>query len=155
MRNDRVVQIIEQLALGVNVLVTGQRQIGKTTLFKRVLEVLDSCLYIETKKIGDTVYLYCNGQRAVVGRRKGSAMCIEPGGFDIAIAALRAFLESDKAILAIDEVGFLEAKETEYLDLIVECAKQKTLFVVLRESDQALANRMAELQPYKLIKLNK
>ncbi|PIE77244.1 MAG: hypothetical protein CSA13_00510 [Clostridiales bacterium] len=155
MRRDRVRQIVEQLALGVNVLVTGPRQIGKSTLFDKVLEAIDSYLYIETKKIGDSVYLHCNGQRAVIGRRTGDVMRVEKNGFDIASVALRDFLASDEVVLAIDEIGFLEAKETEYLDLIVKCAQQKTLFAVVRENDHALKNRLAELQPYKLVRLNK
>ncbi len=148
-------QIVEQLALGVNVLVTGPRQIGKTTLFDAVLRQIENYLYIETKKSGDAVYLYCNGRRAVIGRRVDGVMRVERDGFDSASVALREFLASDVVVLAIDEIGFLEAKESAYLDLIVKCAQRKTLFAVLRESDHALKGRLAELQPYKLVKLNK
>ncbi len=146
-------QILKQLADGKNVLITGPLHAGKTTLFNHVLIALTDYNMIQTKKVDDVVMAYYNGKSAQIGSRAGRAMQPDDNGLNFLTAAAEHFLASDNDLLAIDEIGYIEAKQSDYINLIVTAAQQKTLLAVLRQDRHALMGRMAQLEPYVLIEL--
>ncbi len=148
-----VEQILKQLADGKNVLITGPLHAGKTTLFNAVLTALNDYNLIQTKKVDDVVMAYYGAKSAQIGRRAGQTMQLIDSGLDFLIAAVADFIDSPKTVLAIDEIGFLEAHCEQYINLIVTAAQQKTLLAVLRQDRHALIGHMAQLEPYVLIEL--
>ncbi len=153
MINKLTTKILKNLAEGQNVLITGPLHAGKTTLFNKVLTALDSCAVIQTQKIDDIVMAYYNGQSAQIGYRTNQTMQPIDKGLNFLTTAAADFIKGEQTILAIDEIGFLEAQCTEYLNLIVQSAKQKRLIAVLRQDRHALIGRMAQLKPYVLLEL--
>ncbi len=153
MINKLTKKILKSLADGQNVLITGPLHAGKTTLFNCVLTKLNNCTVIQTKKVDDVVMAYYNGQSAKIGYRTGQTMQSIDTGLDFLTMAAAEFIKGEQILLAIDEIGFLEARCDEYLNLIVQSAKQKSLIAVLRQDRHAFIERMAQLEPYVLIEL--
>ncbi len=153
MINRQVEQILNQLADGKNVLITGPLHAGKTTLFNAVLTVLTDYNLIQTKKVDDVVMAYYGAKTAQIGYRENQTMQLIDSGLDFLISAATDFINGSKTVLAIDEIGFLEAHCEKYINLIVKAAQQKTLLAVLRQDRHALVGRMAQLEPYVLIEL--
>ncbi len=146
--------IVESLLSGNNVFITGSLGSGKTTLFKKVLSQLADFTLIETKKSGALVQLFFESEQVIIGRRQKDAMSSCLDGFDLAVFAIEQFLMGDKSILAIDEIGFLEARRTDYLELITKSGQQKTVLAVLRKDNHALVDYLKDFEPYIIINLD-
>lgn len=147
-------KIIRQLLQGNNVLITGSRGSGKSTLFNDIRRRLPVHTLLRSEKVARRVWLYSEAERAVIGRWQGGKMVADLAGFGLALQAIRQFLKSQQVILAVDEIGFLEADHDEYLNLLLQSAQQKTLLAVLRKPNHAFAARLAQLQPYFLYDLD-
>ncbi len=146
--------VVENLAAGKNVFITGSIGSGKTTLFKKVLAQLADYTLIETSKNGTVVELFYESEQTIIGRVQNGRMSSCPAGFDLALTAVERFLQSADKLLAIDEVGFLEVGRDDYLDLLIKSGQQRKVLAVLRKNNHALLKDLDRFQPFVLIDLD-
>ncbi len=155
MKKQLLDDVITQLKNGNNVFITGSIGSGKTTLFQKVVSQLGDVTLIVSQKSASGVELFFGAERAKIGRYIDRRMVSCPRGFDLGLVATKQFLSGATKLLAIDEIGFLEAARRDYLELIVKSAQQKTLFAVLRKENCALKPYLKQLPGYAIIDLDR
>ena len=146
-----------------NLLITGSRGIGKSTLVREILRDEDNYGGIRTKLIkeGDLpreVILEDMEDKSKswpIGKRIGQEMGPELSGFeDLGHSILKSLRKSDKDLIVIDEIGFLELGAENYQEEIMRCFRDKRLIAVLRKEPNPLINRIKSLENVFIVDLD-
>lgn len=130
--------ICKKISDGESVLVTGSLGSGKSTLLQYLEQNIDDYCKITTKKQGDQVLLFWREQSAVIGRYNGGVMQPVLAGFALGIRAVKQFLNSSSPLMIIDEIGFLESRASDYLDVIESVINTRQICIVHRKDRNAL-----------------
>lgn len=147
-----------------HLLITGSKGIGKSTLLKELLIDCDNYGGITTHLIMNedllpkTVVLkdiLNRDIKAIIGKRYIHNM--EPviiGFEDIGSSILYKYRNSDKELIVIDEIGFLEINAKRYQEEIFLCFKEKNVIAVLRKQDNPLINKIKEIKDIFIVDLD-
>lgn len=124
-----------------HLILTGSRQIGKTTLLGELLgdEILpglrSKAIFCEQSH-PDRVELkdITTGKTAVVGRYESDAMQVQPQGFEVfGVQCLQAAAKAPDTWVQLDELGFLERDCAAFTNAVMALFEQKRVLAVLRK----------------------
>lgn len=147
-----------------HLLITGSKGIGKSTLLKELLKDYDSYggiitnLVMNENSLPKSVVLkdiLDNNINATIGKRFQNKMKPIIKGFeDTGADILNKYRNSNKDIIIIDEIGFLEIDAEKYQEEIFLCFKRKKVIAVLRKEDNPLIDKIKEIEDTFLIDLD-
>ena len=139
----------------MHTLIVGPRQVGKSTLIRRVVRALDcSVRGFETKKedalraegTDSPIYLYPAGQARkageglAVGRSDGRRPTVFAPAFDRAAALLGPEAQSGDLIL-MDELGTMESASPTFCAAVLRCLDGETpILAAVKDRDTAFLN---------------
>lgn len=127
--------------------ITGDRQVGKTTVFNKILPLLNPqgvplhglTSYIVPKKAvmlrdnitgkAAEVGIYCP-EKATVGK---NMIPHSNGFFTVGIPAMETALANNAQWVTIDELGFLESGEKGFQQAVVKVLENKRVMAVIRK----------------------
>ncbi|MCK4845807.1 MAG: hypothetical protein KAS95_09050, partial [Candidatus Heimdallarchaeota archaeon] len=137
----------------VNVLVTGQPRIGKTTMIARILaESNKSAIGFITKEIREKGYRIgfdietLSGIVKPLASKKGKTSKYKVGSYnvyvenvDFVVDYLKAKIESGTSydLIVLDEVGKMELYSDSFKEFVLYCLKQKKVLgtIMMRDND--------------------
>lgn len=144
-------------------LLTGNRGIGKTTLFSKLKEVLcstDKCKVPEimTYLVPQEKVVLRNvltGEEDIIGIFKDDWMETVPEGFrNLGVRSVEEAITADSKWAAIDEIGFLESKEECFKDAIRTLLEEKSVLAVVRKQDLPFLNELRSRDDVYLIDMD-
>ncbi|HHT21364.1 MAG TPA: hypothetical protein GXZ74_08000 [Tissierellia bacterium] len=138
-----------------HLLLTGPRQIGKTTLVNWLDELYGPFAGYRSFRAGDATYLAdrLGGTSFAIGHLIDEKMTPDVDGFSRATDLLRSLRDREHELIILDEVGFMERSVSEFVDEIIALAGRYRMLIVLRRDDHALADRLSELGDFDLFDL--
>jgi len=130
-----------------HLLLTGGRGVGKSTLFNKIVPLLsENGLFLPgltSRAIPKKhVVLIENGTETtgIVGvhcpEKAGEGRTMIPasdGFFTVGVPALRRALDSAGEWISVDELGFLESRESSFQEMVRVCFAEKRVVAVLRK----------------------
>ena len=147
-----------------NFMITGNRGIGKTTLFLKLKEVL--CGADKVAVPGITTYAVpqkrvmlrndLTGEESVIGVFKDNWMETVSEGFrDLGVTSIQtAIAVENTQWVTIDEIGFLESKEECFKDAIRVMFDTKRVLAVVRKQDLPFLNELKNREDVYLIDMD-
>lgn len=146
---------------------TGKRGIGKSTM----LQWLRDALLEEYTMPGITSYLVPNscvmirenitGKEAKIGEYDTSSLqykmpmrTVSEGFFSLGIPALKRAKESACKWVCVDELGFLESRETAFQEAILDVLESKRVLGVLRKQEIPFLQKIRHRQDVYLVDLD-
>ena len=145
-------------------LLTGNRGIGKTTLFLKLKEVL--CGANENTIPGITTYVVpqkcvmlrneLTGEETSIGVFRDSWMETVSEGFrGLGVRSIKEAISFDEVSwAAVDEIGFLESKEECFKEAIRELFEHKNVLAVIRKQDLPFLNELKNREDVYLIDMD-
>jgi len=145
-------------------LITGNRGIGKTTLFLKLKEVL--CGLENGNVPGISTYVVpqekvvlrsdLTGEEAVIGIfRDGWMKTVSEGFQNLGVNSIHKASESEVSKwAAVDEIGFLESKEECFKEAIRELFEKKQVLAVVRKQDISFLNELKSREDVYLIDMD-
>lgn len=144
-------------------MITGNRGIGKTTLFFKLKEVLcgaDKCevpeimtYLVPQKKV--VLRNVLTGEEDIIGIFRDNWMETVPEGFqNLGVRCVEEAKAADSNWAAIDEIGFLESKEECFKDAIREMFDTKRVLAVVRKQDLPFLNELKNRKDVYLIDMD-
>lgn len=147
-----------------HLLITGSKGIGKSTLLKEILKDYDNYGGITTDLVisEDSLHkivvlkdILDKDINANVGERFHNKMKPILKGFeDMGVRILNKYRNSNKELIVIDEIGFLEVGAERYQGEIFLCFRDKRVIAILRKEDNLLINKIKEIEGTFLIDLD-
>lgn len=147
-----------------HLLITGSKGIGKSTLLKELLKGHDNYGGITTNLVinEDSLHkivvlqdILNNNINANIGERAHNKMEPILKGFeDTGARILHKYRNSNKDLIVIDEIGFLEINTKRYQEEIFLCFKEKKVIAVLRKEDNPLINKIKETKDIFIVDLD-
>ncbi|NLY35851.1 MAG: AAA family ATPase [Tissierellia bacterium] len=146
-----------------HLLITGSKGIGKSTLLKEILKGHSRYGGIVTEIVidrdsTDKVILedILNSSVCVdIGKKINNKMQPLIGGFeDTGALLLNRYRNSDRDLIVIDEIGFLEIEAKRYIKELFLCFEDKMVIAVLRKENNELINRIKKNEQTFLIDLD-
>lgn len=146
-----------------HLLITGSKQIGKTTLLEEILKDLDNYGGIRSylfKEKDLPIYVILEdildrNVNAVIGRRMNNTMEPILKGFEeTGVEILKRYRNSDKDTIIIDEIGFLETNAKKYQKEILALFEEKNVIALLRKEDNPFLNQIKEIKSSFLVDLD-
>lgn len=137
-----------------NLLITGSKRVGKTTLLERILldyrhvGKLTSGLLQDSKDRMRAVILFNSHEDPlVVGRKEGSKMVSIEGVFDReGVRLIKEELLGHPEVFVFDEIGYLEKDSSVYLTKVMDVLNNNACIVVLRKDDLAHIRKISEME---------
>ncbi len=131
-----------------HLLITGQKQIGKSTLFAELLPtgapaLLSGLILKEGQP--KSVYLCppTNGMRFIIGHRGENKMRPNTAVLNsIGVCCAQQLLESSSKIVGIDEIGFLEQSSLAYQKALLSVFYAKSVIAVVRKDSHAFLQEL-------------
>lgn len=131
-------------------LLTGSRGAGKSTLMHQLVQWQGGADGVLTQAVRQQdgsameVQLHRMGQQETCIIGKGGPQGMQPvaEGFARGAALLHQCREESAGLLVIDEIGFLEQQQTEFLQEIWNCLEQNRVWAVLRKGEYPFQQRL-------------
>lgn len=147
-----------------NILISGQKQTGKSTLLTDILEMIN-CEYVgyrtypyEDVEIGKTYYLedISSLERQMISYFDGSGIKGIPETFtDLGVRCLKNALESDCCVVVLDELGRFEQNSIEFIRYVNQLLdSHHIVFAVLKDEPIPYIEKIKTRQDCLLIDLN-
>lgn len=135
-----------------HLVITGSKQIGKSTLVREILRH-------ETEYGGIVTYLKLDhrnmptevvmedildrGKSCIIGEMTDNGMTAVSEGFEIdGVNLLKKYRLSKIETIVIDEIGFLETNAKNYQKEIMQCFRDKRIIAVIRKEDNDFLNEI-------------
>jgi nucleoside-triphosphatase len=155
----------------MNLLLTGNPGVGKTTIVRKVVQALRDALPLggflteeireRKQRVGFRIIALDTQDGAILSHvniegpyRVGRyGVCIE-AMTDLAIPAVRRALESGK-VMVVDEIGRMECFSPDFLQVIHECLEsERTFFAVLQQRRLPFLDAIRDRDDVELIEVN-
>lgn len=147
-----------------NILITGQKQIGKSSLLTDILDTLQ-CDYTgyrtylyENVEIGRTYYLedVCSHERGMISCFDGQGIKGVPETFsDLGVRCLKNALLSSCQVVILDELGRFEQYNLDFIDCVEELLKSPHIVLaVLKDEPIPYIEKIKQRQDILLLDLN-
>ena len=133
-----------------HLIITGSRKSGKTTLLKDIIKEFKAEGII-TKAIPKDKVILCSSmdnEEIIIGRFNKdlpgttNKMEADPVGFNSAVNKIDELVKSESEYIYIDEIGYLEKDNPDYLNKIDELLNAKKCLLVLRKENLEHLNRI-------------
>ncbi|MDO5717461.1 MAG: nucleoside-triphosphatase [Tissierellia bacterium] len=130
-----------------NLILTGSRDIGKTTLFNELLKTLpDYSGFITYLKIDESGRSICfkeigSDEVFTAAIMVDGEMVVKDDFFDTtANDMFRSHLNNSKSYFVFDEIGYVERNSEQFLETLKEIFRQKTVIATMRKDRNAIYN---------------
>lgn len=138
-----------------HLLITGEKQIGKSTLFS----FFKKNDYIYTKLIKKNNYpckviLNYKDKVLTIGEFVGGKMCPKIAQLDLASQFLDELIACDDEFVYIDEIGFLERTSQKYVDKLKQLFEKKRVIACIRKDEHEFLKYFYNLEDVLLVEMS-
>ncbi len=146
-----------------HLLITGEKGIGKSTLFQKLVPALAGAESPQITTFAvpkEAVYFRFGTQTIRIGRyceqagKTENKMRLDENLSDICALILRQLAACENAWVAIDEIGYLEEGSTAYMQALWDLMAQKRLLAVIRKQETPFLRKLKNRQDVCLLDLD-